>query len=140
MADITEKNVVAADVDHLEDDKKVAAIKVLIGNESFNQAYLKEPPIPFNWIAVQLYMISIIGFCCSTSNGFDSSMFGNLLGNNTFLAFFNVGSVGIKAGIVSSMNQIGTYNLPLYLAIYWRKELSRLVSRAAFRAPFMVGS
>jgi hypothetical protein len=35
-------------------------------------------------------------------------MFGNLLNNDKFLAFFEVGSVGIKAGIVSSMSQIGS--------------------------------
>jgi hypothetical protein len=55
-----------------------------------------------------LYGCSAIGFFCSTSNGFDSSMFGNLLNNDKFLAFFEVGSVGIKAGIVSSMAQIGS--------------------------------
>lgn len=62
----------------------------------------------WNGIALTLYACSIVGFCCSTSNGFDSSMFGNLLNDPTFLDFFAVGSVGIKAGIVSSMAQIGS--------------------------------
>jgi hypothetical protein len=35
-------------------------------------------------------------------------MFGNLLNDPGFLDFFSVGSVGIKAGIVSSMAQIGS--------------------------------
>ncbi|KAE8446139.1 hypothetical protein EG329_012510 [Mollisiaceae sp. DMI_Dod_QoI] len=97
-------------VDHVDDslEKPVAVeTKIVMGDEGFNQAMIKEPPQPFNWIAVQLYLISIIGFCCSTSNGFDSSLFGSLLANNAFKDFFAVGSVGLQAGIVSSMNQIG---------------------------------
>lgn len=69
---------------------------------------IKEPPIPWNRIAIQLYLISVVGFFCSTSNGFDSMMFGNLLGNDKFKAFFDVRNVGIGAGIVSSMSQIGS--------------------------------
>lgn len=68
---------------------------------------LKEPPQPRNWIAIQLYLISVVGFCCSTSNGFDSSLFGNLLSQDKFQKFFDVSNVGIGAGIVSSMTQIG---------------------------------
>ncbi|KUJ19850.1 MFS sugar transporter-like protein [Mollisia scopiformis] len=97
-------------VDHVDDTlEKPEAVqtKIVMGDEGFNQAMLKEPPSPFNVIALQLYMISVIGFCCSTSNGFDSSLFGSLLANKSFLNFFAVGSVGLKAGIVSSMNQIG---------------------------------
>lgn len=95
--------------DHVDMSEKPAAVaeKIVIGDEGFNQAMIKEPPIPFNWIALQLYLISIVGFCCSTSNGFDSSLFGALLANKSFKDFFNVGSVGLGAGIVSSMNQIG---------------------------------
>jgi MFS family permease len=89
------------------DKHEVAAVKVLQGDEAYNAAMLKEPPIPWNAIAIQLYMFSVVGFFCSTSNGFDSSMFGNLLAQDSFKAFMSVGSVGIEAGIVSSMSQIG---------------------------------
>lgn len=96
-------------VDHDDSMEKprVVAEKIVMGDQGFNQAMIKEPPTPFNAIAIQLYLISIIGFCCSTSNGFDSSLFGSLLANKSFLDFFSVGNVGLKAGIVSSMNQIG---------------------------------
>lgn len=111
MAEVVEKDVHALDVvEHNEDidnKKNVVATKVLIGDESFNQAMLKEPPQPRNWTAINLYMISVIGFFCSTSNGFDSSLFGNLLSQDKFQDFFGVDNVGIKAGIVSSMTQIG---------------------------------
>src|SRR6187402_3962881 len=112
MADISEKHVNANVVEHVDNDhslekNKIVETKVLIGDETFNQAMLKEPPLPRSWIAIQLYLISVIGFFCSTSNGFDSSLFGNLLSQDKFKAFFDVGNVGIGAGIVSSMNQIG---------------------------------
>jgi len=109
MADISEKQVSSGveNVDSSIEKRTVAKTTVVIGDETFNQAMLKEPPIPWNGIALQLYLISLVGFFCSTSNGFDSSMFGNLLNNPTFLDFFSVGNVGLKAGIVSSMTQIG---------------------------------
>lgn len=111
MADFSEKQHGDAIVNEQEEPglekPSIVATRIVVGDDHFNQAILKEPPQPWNAIALQLYLISVIGFFCSTSNGFDSSLFGNLLANKTFQAFFNVGNVGIGAGIVSSMNQIG---------------------------------
>jgi hypothetical protein len=111
MADLSEKQHGDAIVNEQEEPglekPSIVATRIVVGDDHFNQAILKEPPQPWNAIALQLYLISVIGFFCSTSNGFDSSLFGNLLANKTFQAFFNVGNVGIGAGIVSSMNQIG---------------------------------
>lgn len=110
MADISEKNHVGTSVDHIDsslEKHQIATVKVLQGDETFNAAMLKEPPIPWNAIAIRLYLIAIVGFCCSTSNGFDSSMFNNLLAQTNFKNFFGVDTVGIGAGIVSSMTQIG---------------------------------
>lgn len=109
MADLNEKN---QDDKHEEQDitlekHNVVETRVVIGDEAYQQAMLKEPPIPWNAIAVQLYLISLVGFFCSTSNGYDSSLFGNLLNNDAFKDFFHVKNVGIWAGIVTSMNQIG---------------------------------
>jgi hypothetical protein len=111
MADLPEKKQDDA-LAHEEEEQtmekhNVVETKVLHGDEAFQQAMLKEPPIPWNAIAIQLYLISIVGFFCSTSNGYDSSLFNNLLNNKAFKAFFNVKNVGIWAGIVTSMNQIG---------------------------------
>lgn len=109
MADISEKQLDAGveRVNTNPEKVNIAAIKVVLGNESFNQAMIKEPPQPFNLIAWQLYAISVIGFFCSTSNGFDSSLFGALLTIPDFKSFMSIGNVGIGAGIVTSMNQIG---------------------------------
>jgi MFS family permease len=109
MADVSEKHI-DTNVDNVDptmDKHQIALVKVLQGDEAYNAALLKEPPIPWNGIALVLYFYCIVGFFCSTSNGFDSSMFGNLLAQDNFKAFFGVGAVGIQAGIVSSMNQIG---------------------------------
>jgi len=111
MADIHEKSGgdITEHVSHPDSTHKaeITHTKVVSGDDAYNQAYVKEPPIPFNAVALTIYAFSTIGFFCSTSNGFDSSMFGALLSNPSFLKFFSVSNVGIGAGIVSSMNQIG---------------------------------
>jgi MFS family permease len=110
MADLTEKHLDANVHEHEDtglNKAQVVQTKLVIGDDNFQQAMIKEPPKPFNMIALQLYLISCVGFFCSTSNGFDSSLFGNLLANDTFTAYFNVENVGIGAGIVTSMSQIG---------------------------------
>ena len=111
MADINDKQaetgIENVRPDPSDEKHQVVSTKVLLGDETYNQAMLKEPPIPWNAVAFQLYLYSAVAFCCSTSNGFDSSLFGALLNNTTFKNFFSVGTVGIGAGIVSSMNQIG---------------------------------
>ena len=112
MADLSEKHIDTgvAHVDEHDptmDKGKIVSTRVVTGDEAYQQAMLKEPPIPWNAIALQLYACSIIGFFCSTSNGFDSSVFGSLTSQPAFLSFFAVGNLGIKAGIVSSMTQIG---------------------------------
>ena len=86
----------------------MAEIKVVTGDETFNQAMLKEPPRPFSSAALLLYAFSLVGFFCSTTNGYDGSLFGTLLANKVFLGFFNVQDVGIWTGIVTSMYQIGS--------------------------------
>jgi MFS family permease len=55
-----------------------------------------------------LYFSCLLGFFCSTANGFDGSLFNSLLEIDQFKAFFNVADQGIWAGIVTSMYQIGS--------------------------------
>ncbi|KAH6881024.1 general substrate transporter, partial [Thelonectria olida] len=54
-----------------------------------------------------LILACFVAFCCSTTNGYDGSLFGTLLANDTFKEYFNVANVGIEAGIVTAMYQIG---------------------------------
>ncbi|KAH8170021.1 sugar transporter domain-containing protein [Sarocladium implicatum] len=95
-------------VTHDEDDLKkheVTDVKVVLGDEAFQQAKLKEPPSfipPF-----MLLLASMVAFCCSTANGYDGSLYGTLLANQDFKDFFHVDNVGIGAGIVTSIYQIG---------------------------------
>lgn len=58
---------------------------------------MKEPPsiIP----PPMLIFASLVAFCCSTTNGYDGSLFGTLLANDTFKAFFGVKNAGIEAGM-----------------------------------------
>ncbi|MCJ1282210.1 hypothetical protein MMC26_001533 [Xylographa opegraphella] len=94
--------------DEYLDKQAVAEVKVVVGDETFNQAMLKEPPRAFSSAALLLYAFSLVGFFCSTTNGYDGSLFGTLLANKAFTGFFNVQDVGIWTGIVTSMYQIGS--------------------------------
>jgi sugar porter (SP) family MFS transporter len=81
--------------------------KVDQGNDAFNQAMIKEPPAAFSRPQIFLYLFSVVGFFCSTMNGYDGSLINNLLQNPWFKEYYGVESSGIWAGIVSSMYQIG---------------------------------
>ncbi|KAF2457638.1 general substrate transporter [Lineolata rhizophorae] len=90
------------------DEKHVTQVKTIRGTEAFNEAKLKEPPSAFNTRAFILYFSCLIGFFCSTANGYDGSLLNALLANNQFKEFFDVRNKGIWAGIVTSMYQIGS--------------------------------
>lgn len=82
-------------------------MKVISGSEALAEAKLKEPVARFTRHAIMLYTCAIVGFFCSTCNGFDGSMFNSLLTNDTFKSYYKVESTGAWAGIVTSMYQIG---------------------------------
>ena len=54
-----------------------------------------------------LFGALLVGFFCQTLNGYDSMLFGGLLGNKRFLQHFNWENKGIGSGVISSMHQIG---------------------------------
>ena len=81
--------------------------KVIHGNEVFNEALIEEPPQKWAGPMVMIYVFSVVGFFCSTMNGYDASLINNLLQNTAFRATYNVENDGLWAGIVSSMYQIG---------------------------------
>lgn len=87
--------------------QKEVETKVVHGNEAFNEAMLKENPAPWTKQQIMIYLFSLVGFFCSTMNGYDGSLINNLLGNPWFQEAFGTQSTGIWAGIVTSMYQIG---------------------------------
>ncbi|KAH7042075.1 general substrate transporter [Macrophomina phaseolina] len=92
----------------LDEKAGITAVKEIKGNEAFNEAMLKEPPSPFNKNSVILYFCCLVGFCCSTMNGYDGSLLNGLLASDDFKAFFGGSEDGIWAGIVTAMYQIGS--------------------------------
>ena len=95
-------------INPLRDQKyEEVEIRIIRGNEAFNEAMLKEPPQPWTWATIQLYCACFIGFFCATMNGYDGSLINNLLNNEQFLKYFGGKEGGIWAGIVTSMYQIG---------------------------------
>jgi len=90
-----------------DDPKKEVDIKVITGNEAFTEAMLKDPPAAWSGPQVLIYCFSIIGFFCSTMNGYDGSLINNLLANPHFKVALNVENASLWSGIVTSMYQIG---------------------------------
>jgi len=103
----TEHDVVETAPQADPDKHQEVEVKIIKGNEAFNEAMLKEPPRPFTWSTFQLYTACFVGFFCATMNGYDGSLINNLLENDWFLAYYNGSDDGIWAGIVTSMYQIG---------------------------------
>jgi hypothetical protein len=62
--------------------------KEITGNEAYEEALRREPPNPTSGIAFYLYACCILGFFCSTMNGYDGSLFNSLMENNDFLITF----------------------------------------------------
>ncbi|KFY17944.1 hypothetical protein V492_00273 [Pseudogymnoascus sp. VKM F-4246] len=94
--------------DEFDKEQKVVAVKVVTGNKAFQQAIIKEPPRPWSIPSIKLYLVVIVGFCCSTANGYDGSLFSTLLSNDAFKNFFHVDNAGSWTGIVTAMYQIGS--------------------------------
>ncbi|KAF8858018.1 lactose permease [Acephala macrosclerotiorum] len=82
-------------------------VKIIRGNEAFNEAMIREPPRPWTLSTMQLYAACFIGFFCATMNGYDGSLINNLLADKAFLEYYHGENAGIWAGIVTSMYQIG---------------------------------
>ncbi|PMD65561.1 MFS sugar transporter-like protein [Hyaloscypha bicolor E] len=90
-----------------DDKHEEVEVRIINGNEAFNEAMIREPPRPWTWSTLQLYCACFIGFFCATMNGYDGSLINNLLANPAFLEFYQGENAGIWAGIVTSMYQIG---------------------------------
>lgn len=75
--------------------------KIVKGNEAYEEAMIKEPPYAWTNGQLWLYAFSLVGFFCSTMNGYDGSLINNLLQNPWFKERYGVENDGIWAGIVS---------------------------------------
>ena len=91
----------------VQSDVNVAEVKVVKGDEAFQEAITKESPPIWNMTTWKLLGCLLLGCFCQTMNGFDGSVFGGLTANKTFLAYFHGANDGPWAAIVSAMYQIG---------------------------------
>ena len=89
----------------------VVQTRVVTGHEAYHEALIKEPVPYLNITTILLCLCSLMGFFAQTVNGFDSSLFGTLIGNKIFLTHFNGTADGIWAGLVSSMYQYVALNI-----------------------------
>jgi len=82
-------------------------VKIVHGSEALAEAMLKEPPKPRSKRLLQLYGIVLLAFLCSSLNGYDGSLMGTILVMKPYQEEFGTSIVGIKAGYISALYQIG---------------------------------
>jgi sugar porter (SP) family MFS transporter len=92
-------------VENVDFAEPVANEKTIIGLE---QARLTDPPHPWSPAMLKLYMFCIVGFLCSSMNGFDGSLMSSLLILTPFQEHFGAEVDGTEAGIITAMYQIGS--------------------------------
>lgn len=94
-------------IQHIEHVHGAAKEVVIQGSETFKAALEREPPQPRHKRMIQLYAIVAVCYLCSTMNGYDGSLMGNMLVMPQFDREFGASIVGIKAGYISAMYTIG---------------------------------
>lgn len=102
------RNITPASHQDEDELKKDVQVKVIKGNEAFNEALIKDPPNPWSQAQLLIYLFSFVGFLCSTMNGYDTSLINNLSNDENFKAQFNIDNKGLEAGIVVSIYQVGS--------------------------------
>ena len=79
----------------------------IMGNETFKAAMAREPPQPLHKRMIQLYIICATAYLCSSQNGYDGSLMGNMLVLPAYQNEFGAGIGGVKTGYISAMYTIG---------------------------------
>ncbi|MCJ1392892.1 hypothetical protein MMC18_005764 [Xylographa bjoerkii] len=96
-------------VENIDDVRQGGGIHEVVvqGSETLKAALEKEPPQPRSKRMIQLYLIVSVAYLCSSLNGYDGQLMGNMLVLPAFDSEFGASIVGIKAGYISAMYTIG---------------------------------
>lgn len=89
-----------------------------------------EPTRLFSRAMLPLNLACLLGFLNSTINGYDGSLMNALLSNNQFRQFFGSSNVGIRAGILTGIYQVGGVSaLPFVgpLTDTWGRRMGMLI-------------
>ncbi|ANB14457.1 hexose transporter HXT13 [Sugiyamaella lignohabitans] len=104
---MVDEKIQVENVEHVVYDSPEKEIVEFRGSDALLEAAQKDPPKIFSKRMLQLYIICLIPFLCSTMNGYDGSLLSSLLLLKPFNDTFGATTVGIKAGLISAMYQIG---------------------------------
>jgi MFS family permease len=99
-----EKSVAVETVENVDSNKEIVEIN---GSDALLEARKKSPPNPRSSRMLSLYRICLVAFLCSTMNGYDGSLMSSIMVMDPFKKEFNSTIVGVKAGYISAMYQIG---------------------------------
>ena len=70
------------------------------------EALQHEKPRPFTPNMIRLYLILMVAYCCSITNGFDANTFGGILAMDSFKNYFDSRG-GSTEGMLASIYVIG---------------------------------
>jgi MFS family permease len=83
------------------------AQKIFSGSEAYHEALLREPPKTWSSASILLYACSLVGFLCSTMNGYDGSLSNSLLENENFVSLYHGSDSGSWASWTTYVYVVG---------------------------------
>lgn len=86
----------------------VSTEKQAVAPDGLYEARKANPPKPFSKLMIKLYAFCLVGFLCSSMNGYDGSLMGNLLVLTPFQRHFGSEVDGSEAALVTAMYQMGS--------------------------------
>lgn len=93
---------------HVHAPVEVDTIRDVGGVATLEVASRLDPPVKTSKRMIQQFIICGLMFLGSTINGYDSSVMGNLLSMPAFQSQFDATVLGVKAGLINSIFQIGS--------------------------------
>ncbi|KAK0391340.1 hypothetical protein NLU13_0841 [Sarocladium strictum] len=89
-----------------DDMQKVLHVKEVQGSEAWAHAISTAPPKRLSRNTILVYLMCIAPFMCGTMAGYDGSVMGSFLVEDSFQDLFGASVNGFKAGYITAMYQI----------------------------------
>lgn len=93
-------------VDHAEEGSANKKVKLVQGSERWAQADAAAPPKALSWNMMFLYLMCVAPFLCGSMSGYDSSIMGSFLVEDSFQKMFGAKVNGFAAGYITAVYQI----------------------------------
>ncbi|KAJ4152950.1 hypothetical protein LMH87_009467 [Akanthomyces muscarius] len=95
-----------APLDHAEDGTANKKVTLVQGSERWAQAAAAAPPSALSKNMLFVYLMCVAPFLCGSMSGYDSSIMGSFLVEDSFQKMFGAGVNGFAAGYITAVYQI----------------------------------